>query len=90
MENEKLGTENDYRSIILAHLSMIAQAARGEYSPRPGEIDKREAVIISYLRTGQPIATDEDRQLREAVSRALTDYRSESEPELAEQSAVNE
>jgi hypothetical protein len=86
MQNDKPAMNDEYASVALAHLSMIAQAARGEYSPRPGEIDKRESVIVSFIRTGQPIATEEDRQLREAVSLAMTDYRSGS----TEQSAVNE
>lgn len=81
-------TSEEFVGVILAHLSMIAQAARGEYSPRPGEIDKREAAIVSFIRTGQPIATDEDRHLRDAVAGAMADYRATREP--ADQSAVNE
>lgn len=65
----------------LGHLEMIMQAARGEYSPREGELEKRQAAIVSLLRTGQCLASDEDRAITAKVREALT--------EVSEAAAVN-
>lgn len=50
---------------------MIAQAAKGEYSPRKGELEKRQAAIIAYIRTGQCVAVDDDREILRAVQAVL-------------------
>lgn len=54
---------NESTATALAHLEMIYQAARGDYSPRPGELEKRKAAILAYFRTGQCVADDTDREL---------------------------
>jgi hypothetical protein len=57
--------------IALAHLSMIAQAANGEYKPQPGEIERRQAWLTEYLMTGQGIVTDESKLSAQKVNAAL-------------------
>lgn len=56
----------------LAHLEMIFQAATGDYSPRPGELDKRKAAIVAYVLTGQCVADPIERRLIENVNRSVT------------------
>lgn len=68
-------------AIALAHVSMLAQAARGEYRPRPGEIDQRQAWLTSLIRTGEGLVTDADREIAAAINRTLSQL-----PELTTQS----
>ena len=64
--------DSDEQTIVaLAHLSMIAQAANGEYRPRPGEIEQRQAWLTSYIRTGQGIVNEEDRRLARGINALL-------------------
>lgn len=58
--------------IALAHLSMIAQAANGEYKPRPGEIETRQAWLIEFFKTGQGLVTESDRQAARLINAALS------------------
>jgi hypothetical protein len=51
---------------------MIAQAANGEYRPRPGEIEQRQAWLTSFIRTGQGIVNEEDRQLAREINTLLS------------------
>ena len=62
---------NDSTDTALAHLAMLAFAANGEYSPKPGEVDKRQAAIVSYIRTGQCVADEADQRLIAAVREAV-------------------
>lgn len=62
---------NDLQSIALAHLSMIAQAANGEYKPRPGEIEERQAWLTEYLLTGNGIVSESGRLSAQIVNDAL-------------------
>jgi len=72
METERKPLSFEQVAIALAHLSMIAQAANGEYKPRPGEIEERQAWLSSFIRTGQGIVTEEDRQLARLINEALS------------------
>lgn len=58
-------------AIALAHLSMISQAANGEYRPRPGEIETRQTWLTSFIRNGQGIVTDEDRRTARLINLTL-------------------
>ena len=58
--------------IALAQVSMIAQAANGEYRPRPGEIEQRQAWLTSFIRTGHGIVNEEDRQLAREINTLLS------------------
>ncbi len=71
METANL-TQADYLPIALAHLSMIAQAANGEYKPRPGEIEQRQAWLVGFLKTGQGLVTDADRECSRAINKVLS------------------
>ena len=51
----------------LAHLEMIYQTASGDYSPRKGELEKRKAALVSFIHSGQCVATDEDRQVANLI-----------------------
>jgi archaellum biogenesis protein FlaJ (TadC family) len=66
VKNERVELRQS-QAIALAHLSMIAQAANGVYRPQPGEIDKREAMVASFIRTGQCVASDAGRMLVEIL-----------------------
>lgn len=61
----------DQQSIALAHLSMIAQAAQGEYKPQPGEIERRQTWLTEYLLTGQGLVSETGRLSAQIVNNAL-------------------
>lgn len=63
--------DNDLQSIALAHLSMIAQAANGEYKPRPGEIGERQAWLTEYVLTGNGIVSEAGKLSAQKVNDAL-------------------
>jgi len=58
---------NESAATALAHLEMIFQAAKGEYSPRAGELEKRRAAVGAFILTGQCLADD---SIREIVAKA--------------------
>lgn len=63
--------QTDLSMVALAHLSMIAQAANGEYKPQPGEIERRQSWLTEYLTTGQGIVTDDAKLSAQKVNAAL-------------------
>lgn len=63
--------ENESAATALGHLEMIMQAALGDYSPSRGELEKRQAAIVAFIRTGQCLADDRDRELTQIVKSAL-------------------
>jgi len=67
-----LADSDEQTLIALAHVSMIAQAANGEYRPRPGEIEQRQAWLTSFIRTGQGIVNEADRQLAREINTRLS------------------
>lgn len=58
----------------LMHLEMIFQAALGDYSPRPGELDKRKAALTAFMVSGQCVADDSDRALAGKVSAVVNSH----------------
>jgi len=58
--------------VALAHISMIAQAASGEYRPQPGEIERRQTWLTSFIRSGRGIVNEADRQLARELNRLLS------------------
>ena len=62
----------DQQSIALAHLSMIAQAANGEYAPRPREIEQRQTWLTEYILTGEGSVSEMARLSAQIVNDALT------------------
>lgn len=82
MPNDNSKTDStDYVAITLAHLGMIIQAANGSHRPQAGEIEKRAAALISYIRTGQLPASDEDRELIRVIKEFLSS-RSDEAPRI--------
>jgi len=67
-----LADSDEQTLVALAHLSMLAQAANGEYRPRPGEIEQRQAWLTSFIRTGQGIVNEADRQLARGINTLLS------------------
>jgi hypothetical protein len=67
-----LADSDEQTLVALAHLSMIAQAANGEYRPRSGEIEQRQAWLTSFIRTGQGIVSEADRQLARRINDLLS------------------
>jgi hypothetical protein len=72
MTNETRQPSDEQIAIALAHLSMLAQAANGEFRPRAGEVEARQAWLSSFIRTGQGIVTEEDRELARLINSALS------------------
>lgn len=66
---EKLELSDDQMT-ALAHLSIVQQAANGTYKAQAGEVDKRVAVVASFIRTGQCVADDETKRIVEAFKSA--------------------
>jgi len=56
------------------HLEMIFQAAEGDYSPRAGELEKRKAAVVAFIRTGQCLADDFDRALVGKVNAIVSSH----------------
>jgi hypothetical protein len=50
------------------------QAAKGDYSPRAGELDKRKAAVVAFLFTGQCVADDSDRELAAKVNSVVNSH----------------
>lgn len=65
---------NESAATALMHLKMIVQAAKGDYSPKAGELEKREAVVMSFMFSGQCLATDEDRALIAKVREVVNSH----------------
>ena len=74
----------------LMHLEMICQAARGEYSPKAGELDKRRAAVGAFILTGQCLADDSDRALLRKVNEAVNSHFSMVNQEPAAPSAQSD
>jgi hypothetical protein len=56
------------------HLEMICQAARDEYSPRAGELDKRRAALVAFIMGATCLADDSDRELATKVNEAVNGH----------------
>jgi hypothetical protein len=57
--------------IALAHLSMLTQAAKGEFRMQADDAEARQTWLISFIRTGQGIVNDEDRNLARLINNAI-------------------
>lgn len=62
---------NESTATAIGHLEMICQAATGDYSLKPGELEKRKAAILAYLRTGQCVAGAEDKLFAHELKRRM-------------------
>jgi len=65
------------------HLKMITKAAEGDYSPRAGELAKREAAVTAFIFTGQCLADDSDRELIRKVNEVVNSHLIETAADAA-------
>jgi chaperone required for assembly of F1-ATPase len=72
MTNEIKQPSDEQIMIALAHLSMLAQAANGEFRALPGEIEERQVWLSSFIRTGQGIVNEDDRRLARQINNFLS------------------
>lgn len=66
------------------HLEMIVQAASGDYSPRPGELEKRRAALAAFIVT---VADDSDWALTAKVNEVVSSHFLATDATSAEQIA---
>jgi hypothetical protein len=59
------------RALALAHLSMLSQAAKGNFRMTPEDAESRQAWLIGFIRTGTGIVSEEDRQLARGINELL-------------------
>jgi hypothetical protein len=69
---------------------MICQAARGDYSPKAGELDKRRAALVAFIVNGQCLADDSDRELAATVSTAVNSHFSTVNEQIAAPAAESD
>jgi hypothetical protein len=72
MTNEIKQPSDEQIMIALAHLSMLAQAAKGEFRALPEDVETRQAWLIGFIRTGAGIADEENRQLARQINDLLS------------------
>jgi len=65
---------NDSIATALAHLEMIHQAATDDYSPKAGELEKRKAALVAFIRTGQCVVSEEDRIVSAQIGQIVSSY----------------
>lgn len=65
---------NESAVTALMHLKMIVKAAEGDYSPKAGELAKREAAVATFIFTGQCLADDSDRELIGKVNEVVNSH----------------
>lgn len=64
--------DSDEQTIVaLAHLSMLAQAAKGEIRMLPSDAETRQTWLISFIRTGEGIVSEANRQLARQINDLL-------------------
>lgn len=77
---------NESAATALAHLEMIYQAAKGDYSPRGDELEKRKAAVVAFLLTGQCLADDSIRAMAARLTEVVNSHL--NEPAAAEEPAA--
>lgn len=65
---------DDSTKTALLHLEMICQAARGDYSPKAGELDKRRAALVAFIMGATCLADESDRALAVKVNEAVNSH----------------
>lgn len=63
------------KALALAHLSMLSQAARGDFRMQPADAESRQAWLIGFIRTGTGIVSEEERQLAQQINEFLNTQR---------------
>lgn len=65
---------NHSQMTALGHLEMLYEMLTGEYVPkqnRSKEIDKHFNALLSFIQSGQCLVTTEDKELAEAIHKAV-------------------
>jgi hypothetical protein len=63
--------QNESQATALAHLEILFQAASGDYSPKKGELEKRKLAVAAFIRKGDCVAGEDDRELARLVRQAV-------------------
>lgn len=59
-------------ALALAHLSMLTQAAKGEFRMQPGDAESRQAWLVGFIQTGAGIVSEENRRLARQINDLLS------------------
>ncbi len=62
---------NESQQTAIAHLSMLAEYARGNLRHKPEDIEKRFNSVLSFLVTGRCVAEETDRPVVDRVRETL-------------------
>ena len=65
---------NESAATALMHLEMICLTARGDYSLKPGDLEKRKAAVLAFMFTGQCVADDTIRELSAKITEVVTSH----------------
>ena len=63
---------NESQATALAHLEILFQAAQGDYSPKKGELEKRKLAVAAFIRKGECVADDADREIARQIQVVIT------------------
>jgi hypothetical protein len=63
--------EEVMRQFAVANISMLAQIATGEHTPKEGEIEERAAWLVNFALTGQGIVSPEAIETLKEVGEVL-------------------
>lgn len=66
---------NESQATALAHLDMIFQSATGDYSLKRSDLEKRRAALVAFIRKGNCLASDEDREIAQKVNEIVNTHR---------------
>lgn len=58
-------------ALALAHLSMLTQAAKGEFRMLPDDAESRQAWLVGFIRTGAGIADEENCRLARQINNLM-------------------
>jgi hypothetical protein len=59
------------KALAIAHISMLTQAARGDFRMQADDAESRQAWLLAFVRTGAGIASEENRQLAQQANELL-------------------
>lgn len=60
------------QALAQAHLSMLTQAAKGNFRMTSEDAESRQAWLIGFIRTGAGIVSEENRRLAQQVNDLLS------------------
>lgn len=60
------------KALALAHLSMLSQAAKGNFRMAPEDAESRQAWLIGFITTGAGIVSEESREIAKQINDLLS------------------